>query len=246
MGDRFWSGYLLAYLPRRPSRFFVPIDTTDEDYSDTWADFQQWIRRDNHNDQRNVLEPFLVERMVAEVYQSTRKILDSIDDWLELKSDESRYEKESAYSHISRVDDRNSQAQYSRRSNDYPDLEDTLSLIDRLSRANLETLEEWRKREKMRAHKPRWSEKDEGKHRKRIESQKKLAEKQVSLLGNQRERIRSSLDRINSLKQEVNQTRDNTEMSTKMRRSYPTTSIFLRREEPHANQKTFECSHTPL
>ena len=246
MGDRFWSGYLLAYLPRRPSTFFSSIDTTDEDYSDTWDGSWQWISRDNHNEQRNVLEPFLVERMVAEVYQSTRKILDSIDDWLKLKSDESRYETESAYSHISKVDDRNSQAQYSRRSNDCPDLEDTLSLIDGLSKANLETLEKWRKREKMRAHKPRWSEKDEGKHRKRIESQKKLAEKQISLLGNQRERIRSSLDRISGLKQEVNQTRDSVEMSTKMRRSYPSTSVFLRLEEPHANQKTFEYSHTPL
>ncbi len=105
-----------------------------------------------------MLEPFLVEKMVTEVYQSTQKILDSINDWLELGSDDPKHEKESAYSHISKVDDRNSQAQYSRRTNDCPDLADTLSLMQRLSEANSETLNKWRVRELARLHKPRWSE----------------------------------------------------------------------------------------
>ena len=200
MGDRFWSGYLLTYLPRK-SRTFGPLDT-DEEYH-LWENIHQWIRRDIHNDQRNVLEPFLVERMVAEVYHSTQKILDSIDDWLEIESEEPNYERQSAYAHISKVDDRNFQAQYSRRSNDCPDLEDTLSLINRLSEANVEVLNKWRQREMNRPYKPRWSEKDEGKYRRRVNSQKRLAEQQISLLTTQRGQIQSSLDRINSLKQEV-------------------------------------------
>ncbi len=141
--------------------------------------------------------------MVNEVYQSTQKILDSINDWLELGSDDPKHEKESTYSHISKVDDRNSQAQYSRRTNDCPDLADTLSLMQRISEANSETLNKWRARELARLHKPRWSEKDEAKYRKRVDSQKRLAEQQISRLVNQRGQIESSLKRINDLKQEV-------------------------------------------
>lgn len=205
MGDRFWSGYLLAYLPRRISTRGSLYDPTNEEYLSLWEpqNVHQWTLRDIHNDQRNVLEPFLVEKMVTEVYQSTQKILDSINDWLELGSDDPKHEKESAYSHISKVDDRNSQAQYSRRTNDCPDLADTLSLMQRLSEANSETLNKWRVRELARLHKPRWSEKDEAKYRKRVDSQKRLAEQQISRLVSQHGQIESSLKWINDLKQEV-------------------------------------------
>lgn len=206
MGDRFWSGYLLAYLPRREGTlvYTTKVEYSSE-YSSLWEPYNvdQWFQRQIHNDQRNVLEPFLVEKMVAEVYQSTQKILESIDDWLELGSDDPRYEKGSNYSHISKVDDRNSQAQYSHRSNDCPDLADTLSLVHRLSEANSEVLNKWRERELARVHKPRWSEKDEGKHRERVDSQKRFAEQQIASLINQRGHIQRILDRINDLKQEV-------------------------------------------
>ena len=203
LGDRFWSGYLLAYLPRRDS---VQYETIDDGYPSLWGwrNVEQWVAKEIHNDQRNVLEPFLVDKMVAEVYQSTQKILESIDDWLELGSDDVKREKQSTYSQISKVDDRNSQAQYSRRTNDCPDLAEMLNLMLRLSEANCEVLNKWRARELARLHKPRWSEKDEARFRKRVDSQKRLAEKQISLLDNQRGKIKDSLDRINGLKQEVN------------------------------------------
>lgn len=205
LGDRFWSGYLLAYLPRRSSTPGSSYDPTNEEYLSLWEDdnVRQWALKEIHNDQRNVFEPFLVDKMVAEVYQSTQKILNSIDDWLELGSDDPKYEKESTYSHISKVDDRNSQAQYSRRTNDCPDLADTLSLMQRLSEANSEVLSKYRVRESARLHKPRWSEKDEGKYRKQVDSRKRLAEQQISLLLNQCGKIQSTLKRINDLKQEV-------------------------------------------
>lgn len=181
-------------------------DTIGDEYPSLWGkrNVRQWVAKERHNDQRNVLEPFLVEKMVAEAYQSTQKILESIDDWLELGSDEVKREKQSTYSQISKVDDRNSQAQYSRRTNDCPDLAEMLNTMLRLSEANCEVLNKWKARELARLHKPRWSEKDEAKYRKGVDSQKRSAEKQISLLDNQRGKIRSSLDRINDLKQEVN------------------------------------------
>lgn len=139
MGDKYWSGYLLTYLPGKSETIESPFNTTNEEMPEPWDNAYRWFQRDIHNDQRNVLEPFLVEKMVVEVYQSTKRILASIDDWLEPETDK-RHEQDSTYSHISKVNDRNSQAQYSRRSNDCPDLEDTLVLLNRLSEANVETL----------------------------------------------------------------------------------------------------------
>ena len=207
MGDRYWSGYLLTYLPGKSDTIDNPFNTTNEEFPEPWEDPFQWFLRvrESRNDQRKVLEPFLVEKMVVEVYQSTKRILASIDDWLEPETQRQRYEQDSTYSHISKVNDRNSQAQYSRRSNDCPDLEDTLVLLKRLSKANVDTLSKWTQRERNRIypHIPRWSEKDEQNHGKRVENQNRHAERQISLLNDQLGHIQSSLERISNLKREV-------------------------------------------
>ena len=205
MGDRYWSGYLLTYLPGKSGTIDNPFNTTNEEIPELWDYPSGWFQRDIHNDQRNVLEPFLVEKMVVEVYQSTKMILASIDDWLEPETDQQRHERDSTYSHISKVNDRNSQAQYSRRSNDCPDLEDTLVFLHRLSEANVDTLSKWTQRERNRLppNKPRWSEKDEQRHGKWVDSQKRRAERQIFLLKDQLGHIQNSLERIRNLKQEV-------------------------------------------
>lgn len=203
MGDRYWSGYLLAYLPRKLELLESLDDSGNEEDREQWDNCYRWFRRDNHNDQRNILEPFLVEKMVAEAYQSTKRILASVNDYLEPEIDKPKYEKEPTYSHISKVDERNYQAQYSRRSNALPDLEDTLILLNRFSEANCENLRIWQKRETERFHRPRWSRKDELKYRLLVDSQKRLAVRQVSLLIDQRGQIQTTLNRIKSLKQEV-------------------------------------------
>ena len=205
MGDKYWSGYLLTYLPGNPDTTDSPFNTTNEEIPEPWENPRRWFRSELHNDQRNALEPFLVAKMVVEVYRSTKRILASIDDWLEPPKDKQRHEQDSTYSHISTVNDRNSQAQYSRRSNDCPDLEDTLVLLNRLSQANVENLRKFTQREKNRfsPNKPRWSLKDEQKHRSQVDSHKRLAERQISLLNDQLGQIQSSLDRIKNLKQEV-------------------------------------------
>lgn len=205
MGDRYWSGYLLTYLPGKSGTIDNPFNTTNEEIPELWDYPSAWFQRDIHNDQRNVLEPFLVEKMVVEVYQSTKRILASIDDWLEPETDQQRHEQDSTYSHISKVNDRNSQAQYSRRSNDCPDLEDTLVVLHRLSEANVDTLSKWTQRERNRLppNKPRWSEKDEQRHGKWVDDQKRLAERRIFLLKDQLGHIQSSLERIRNLKQEV-------------------------------------------
>ena len=203
MGDRYWSGYLLAYLPRELELLESLYDSGNEEDGEQWDNSYRWFRRDNHNDQRNILEPFLVEKMVAEAYQSTKRILASVNDYFEPEIDKPKYEKEPTYSHISKVDERNYQAQYSRRSNALPDLEDTLILLNRFSEANCENLRIWQKRETERFHRPRWSRKDELKYRLLVDSQKRLAVRQVSLLIDQRGQIQTTLNRIKSLKQEV-------------------------------------------
>ena len=97
MGDKYWSGYLLTYLPRRSETIESAFNTTNEEMPEPWDHPYQWFQRDIHNDQRNVLKPFLVEKMVVEVYQSTKRILASIDDWLEPETDKKRHEQDSTY-----------------------------------------------------------------------------------------------------------------------------------------------------
>ena len=203
MGDKYWTGYLLTYLPGSSGTLEDSWNATKDETP--WAEPSQWFQKDIHNEQRNILEPFLIEKMVVEVYQSTQKILASIDDWLDPETDKQKHKQNSTYSHISKVDDRNSQAQYSRRSNDCPDLEETLTLLSRLSEANTKNLSKWKTREKERfePNKPRWSVKDEKKHRSRLDSQKRLVEQKISLLSDQFRQIQNSLARIGSHKQEV-------------------------------------------
>jgi hypothetical protein len=74
MDDRYWTAYLLAYLPKQ---------------SPTWPKLigneQVWFEPSSQQDQRKILEPYLVHRMASEAHNCTRELLEAIDRWVELK-----------------------------------------------------------------------------------------------------------------------------------------------------------------
>lgn len=76
MTDWFWSGYLLSYLPQNSKLLKNP------DLSVGAKDLKSWFHTNTERDQRKILEPFLVEKMASETYQSTKIVLDCVDDWL--------------------------------------------------------------------------------------------------------------------------------------------------------------------
>lgn len=105
MGDKYWSAYLLIYLPRS-SRLLE-----DSEAVSGLGRLRQWFHESTRNDQRKILEPFLVEKMIAEVYQSTNNFLTSIDDWLDPDVEASKAGKGSTSSDFFKADDRNFDAQ---------------------------------------------------------------------------------------------------------------------------------------
>ncbi len=195
MGDRFWSGWLLAYIPGE-SRVLGHLDIP------TMQNVAQWFDEKTKNDQRRILEPFVVGNMVAEVYQSTDKILRQVDQWLDPEIDFLKDKQESNESNTFKADDQDFGLQYNR-SSTCLELEAILSMLRRLSKANNESLNHWKQREKSRHYKPRWSEKDELNHAKQVDHQKRRAEQQISLLNDQHQRIETSIDQIRAHRQEV-------------------------------------------
>ncbi len=196
MGDRFWSGWLLAYVPGE-SRVLGHLDRPSiPDH------VVQWFDEKTKNDQRRILEPFLVGNMVAEVYQSTDKILRQVDQWLDPEVDSPKDKEESKESNVSKADDQDFGIQYNR-SSTCLELEAILSMLRRLSKANVESLYHWGEREKSRHYKPRWSEKDELNHAKQVDHQQRRAEQQIFLLNDQYKQIEASIDQIRAHRQEV-------------------------------------------
>ena len=196
MWDKYWSGWLLAYVPGE-SRGVGHLDRPNIE-----ENVKGWFDEKLKNDQRKILEPFIVGNMVAEVYQSTDRILRFVDDWLDPDIEFSKDDEGSKESNISKADDRNFGLQYNR-STICLDLDAILSMLRRLSEANVDSLHQWRKREESRHYKPRWSEKDELKYRELVDHQKRRAEQQISLLSRQYRQIETSIDQVRTHRQEV-------------------------------------------
>lgn len=196
MGDRFWSGWLLAYIPGE-SKVLGHLDDPDIPQN-----VSQWFDKNTKNDQRRILEPFVVGNMVAEVYQSTDKVLRQVDQWLDPEMDSLKDKQESNESNTFKADDQDFGIQYNR-SSTCLELEAILSMLRRLSKANSESLYHWKQRETSRHYKPRWSEKDELNHAKQVDHQKRRAEQHISLLNDQHQRIETSIDQIRAHRQEV-------------------------------------------
>ena len=195
MADKFWTGYLLANLPADSEIFRKPN-------SYGYADIQEWFHEDRKLDQRKILEPFLVEKMVAVVFKNTNRILQTIDDWLNPEMDVSEDGKAVTQPKVTKADDRFVDVQYNR-SAICLDLDSTLRILRHLSKSNVDSLGQWVKREKVRSCQPRWSEKDEFKFRELIDFQKRRAEQQISRVNDQYRRIQNSIEQVRTHRQEV-------------------------------------------
>lgn len=196
MDDKIWTGFLLTHLPADSEIFRKP-----DDY-DGYRDVQEWFHKDRKSDQRKVLEPFLVEKMVAELFQSTDRILKAIDDWLNPELDVSEDGKVLTQPKVSKADDRFVDVQYNR-SAICLDLDATLRILRRLSKANVDSLGQWVKREQIRSFQPRWSEKDEFKFRELIDFQKRRAEQRISRVNDQYRWIQNLIEQVKTHRQEV-------------------------------------------
>ena len=199
MDDKFWTGYLFTHL--REDQY----GSRENDIFDCMG-VQEWFHVDRRVDQRKILEPFLVEKMVAELLQSTDEILRAVDDWLDPEIDAPGDGKSSFQPKVSKADDRFVDVQYNR-SAICLDLDATLRLLRRLSEANVDTLGQWAKRERTRNFKPRWSEKDEFKFRELIDFQKRRVEQQLTRVDDQHRRIQDSIEQVRIHRQEVIQGR---------------------------------------
>lgn len=165
MGDKYWTAYLLMYLPGSSRLLEYP-----EEYESV-TKLKEWFHEKTRNDQRKILEPFLVEKITAEAYQSTATLLKYIDDWLDPEVEPCKVETGSTSSTFSKADDRNFDVQYNR-STTCLELDATLSVVRRLAKANVDSLTQWSIREKTRHVNPRWSEKDEYHFREMVDHQK--------------------------------------------------------------------------
>lgn len=238
MGDRYWSGWLLSYVPRESTALGHAYETK------VW----QWFDKKTKNDQRRILEPYLVGNMVAEVYQSTDKILRYVDQWLDPEIEFPSDKEGSKESNISSADDQDFGFQYNR-STICLELETILSMLRRLSKANVDSLRHWNEREKSRHYRPRWSEKDELNHREEVDHQKRRAEQQIFVLSDQHQRIETCFDQLRAHRQEVCQRETRAAASqaiTDVNHSWWIISILLSPELRHLTQKTSAFSHTLL
>lgn len=199
MDDKFWTGYLLTHLR-------ADQDGSRETNLVYNGAMRKWFHRDRKTDQRKILEPFLVENMVAELLKSTDEILKAIDDWLDPETDAPKDGSLSIEPQVSKADDRFVDVQYNR-SAMCLDLDATLRVLRRLSEANVDTLGQWDKREQARNFKPRWSEKDEFKFRELIDFQKRRVEQQLARVNDQHRRIQDSIEQVRVHRQEVSQGR---------------------------------------
>ena len=193
MGDRFWSGYLLTYLPGKSKVF------------KSQNDVQTWFEGSRRNDQRKILEPFLVEKMSSELYQSTDRILRSIDDWLDPLLDFTGG-KDSEIN-LSKADDRTVNVQYTR-STLCLELDATLRILRRLLKMNVDSLDQWLKREATRHYKPRWSVKDELKYRDLVDYHKRRAGQRILSVKDQYKQVDIAINQVRTHRQEVNHTGD--------------------------------------
>ena len=196
MGDKFWSGYLMIYLPGASK--ILPPGGSDA----AWDEVEKWFESATKNDQRKILEPYLVEKMTSELFQSTHGILKPIEDWLDPEMDVSKDQTVTKDLTSSKVDDKDFDVQYNR-SAMCLELEATLRVLQRLTKSNVTVLDQWSKRESTRHYKPRWSEKDEMKFRKLVDHQKRRAERSISAVKEQLHQIQTSIDQVRNHRQEV-------------------------------------------
>ncbi len=74
MDDRYRTAYLLRYLPKQSSTW--PKLTEHE---------QVWFEPSSQQDQRKILEPYLVHKMASEAYNCTTELLEAVDRWVDRK-----------------------------------------------------------------------------------------------------------------------------------------------------------------
>lgn len=117
MTDRVWSGYLLSYLPQSSKLLKTP-----------------------ERDQRKILGPFLVEKMEGEIYQSTKTVLDCVDDWLNPTIDHLSGKGASGKSTRPKSKERNFIVRYMR-SKICIDIDSIITTFRRHSEANLYALD---------------------------------------------------------------------------------------------------------
>ena len=196
MADRYWSGHLLSYVPGNSKLLRLP------EWSVGSKDIKNWFHTNAERDQRKILEPFLVEKMAGEILQSTKTVLDIVDDWLQPPTD--HWVEKGAASSFKRLkaQRRNFNVRYMR-STECLEIDSILTTLRRLSEANLYSLDQWAKREENRHYKPRWTEKDELKYRDLVDIQRKRTEKIIAMLHDQYRHIQSSIDQVKSHRQEV-------------------------------------------
>lgn len=154
MADRFWSGYLLTYLPKNSKLLKNP------DFAVGSKNLKSWFHSSAERDQRKILEPFLVEKMAGEIYKSTQILLDSVDDWLSPVTDSLDEKGVSSKPIRSKAQERNFDVRYMR-STTCLEIDSILNILRRLSEENLYCLNQWGKREQTRQYKPCWTEKDD-------------------------------------------------------------------------------------
>ena len=196
MADRFWSGYLLSYLPKNSKLLKNP------DFDVGSKNLTSWFHSSAERDQRKILEPFLVEKMAGEIYKSTKVLLDSVNDWLSPAIDSLDEKGVSSKPNQFKAQKRNFDVRYVR-STTCLEIDSILNMLRRLSEENLYSLDQWGKREETRQYKPRWTEKDEFRYGDLVDIQRKRASQQIFLLHDQYRRIQSSIDQVKSHRQEV-------------------------------------------
>ncbi len=165
-------------------------------------DLKSWFYTNTGRGQRKILEPFLVEQMAGEIYQSTKTMLDCVDDWLVPTNVYSDGKGASSKSNRSKAEERNFDVRYMC-STTCIEIDSILTMARRHSEANLYSLDQWVKREENRHYKPRWTENDELRYRDLMDIQRKRAEQQVSILHDQYRRIQNTIDQVKSHRQEV-------------------------------------------
>ena len=195
LGDKFWSGYLMVYLPGT-SRSLPSGGHTG------YKELSSWFEAATKNDQRKILEPFLVEKMATELHRSTNNILKSIDDWLDPEVECLRDEKSTKGVSSSKDNEKDFDVQYNR-SSICLELDAILRVLHRLTKVNVNVLDQWSKRESTRHYKPRWSEKDEMKFREFVDHQKRRTERAIAVVNQQYHQIQTSIDQVRSHRQEV-------------------------------------------
>ncbi|EXJ89887.1 hypothetical protein A1O3_02954 [Capronia epimyces CBS 606.96] len=143
--DRFWTCHFVEYIPRVASDASAPTPALDFiDHSDKRRSWRQ----------RKVLELLLLDRILTEAVNSTRKIYKTVRRELDVKSDGAL-----TFSILTSDD-------YFASNKEWQKFEQVLQAVQDDLAGMLDTISKWESREKDREkERPRWTHKDESKYR---------------------------------------------------------------------------------